>query len=372
MDKFLQVLGVQGEHHALVIQATTPTEEGEPDWMAVMTVCDLANLNTNNIKEILKDLRKRIADKDDKVAYLGLLLLESLFKNGGKMMHQLVAHNDELVKLIGRAASSGGEKASECGRKLVLAMHLFSHGRRDLKPLQNIATPEEMAEYKKMTVTEDWRQVTGPGSQGVRSDPRSYQEISPRAPENTHVIRRDNKRETQAEPLRARIDPATVSPRQRKVPAEIQAIWDMVSSFKRLLSAAERDAQVLEEDEIHKQADELVNSRTAVNKAAGATTNSTTMSQLLELNDALNTVIGTYQRMCGRAASSSSIDGDEFKDAVPCASDSGSPVSVPRLDIEQVLGEPSPVENPDEEDEEYVFNAVAGGGINDDVPEDQR
>eukprot|EP00659_Diplonema_papillatum_P014719 gene14719-22515_t len=187
---FMSAMGLQGEFYDLVVEATTEVD-GDANWAKVIEASDVANLKQQNAKEILKDVTKRVKSADEGTRRCTLVLLESLFKNGGRSIHQLVSAADDLLRQIATIAADAKQTNAASvtqARRLVLALHLFSHGRRDLRGLSKIASSAELEEYRKNCETDDWRQVTGPGTAGIKSDPRSYQEISPRASTEPHVV----------------------------------------------------------------------------------------------------------------------------------------------------------------------------------------
>lgn len=72
-----------------------------------MEVCDMINESTDNSRDAMKAIRKRLqqnAGKNYTVVMYTLVLLETCVKNCGRAFHTLVASKDfiqDLVKMIG-------------------------------------------------------------------------------------------------------------------------------------------------------------------------------------------------------------------------------------------------------------------------------
>lgn len=72
-----------------------------------MEVCDMINESTDNARDAMKAIRKRLqqsAAKNYTVVMYTLVLLETCVKNCGRPFHSLVASKDfiqDLVKMIG-------------------------------------------------------------------------------------------------------------------------------------------------------------------------------------------------------------------------------------------------------------------------------
>ena len=360
MDRLLKAIGVLGEFNELVVAATIPAEDGGLDvnWEKVLEICDLMNLTIQNGRELLKTIRKRLTNTDKNICYLTLVVVETMIKNGGRSFHMLLSSTPDLLKEISIIAASSEDHISvEHARKLVLALSLFSHGRRELKGFTAMATHTELAEYRKTTITEDWRTVTGPGTAGIKSDPKSYQEISPRAPPETHVVRTSEPREVPPEGLHARVDPVVISPR-RDLPDEIRKIWTDVNLLKAKLLDINRGRECTETafESLTSLADDIRNGRCKVTEAASHSTNTSQLTYLLELSDTLNATLGEFDRFVtiyqtGESNNKNSEDSDEtedFLDATP--REDSTPSAAPqtasdsniRLDLEQVLNRPTP------------------------------
>ncbi|XP_074311869.1 TOM1-like protein 6 [Silene latifolia] len=74
-----------------------------PDWSINMEICDLCNSNHWMAKDMLKSVKRRLQHKNPKVQLLTLTLLETMVKNCGEYIHFQIAERkilDELIKIV--------------------------------------------------------------------------------------------------------------------------------------------------------------------------------------------------------------------------------------------------------------------------------
>ncbi|KAJ8506490.1 hypothetical protein OPV22_007376 [Ensete ventricosum] len=74
-----------------------------PDWTMNMDICDNINNDQWQAKEVLKAVKKRLQNKNSKVQFLALTLLETIIKNCGEYVHFQVAERkilEEMIKIV--------------------------------------------------------------------------------------------------------------------------------------------------------------------------------------------------------------------------------------------------------------------------------
>uniref|UniRef100_A0ACD5W268 Uncharacterized protein n=1 Tax=Avena sativa TaxID=4498 RepID=A0ACD5W268_AVESA len=74
-----------------------------PDWAVNLEICDSINADIWQTKDVVKAVKKRLQNKDPKVQYYALTLLETMMKNCGEYVQFEVAEQhvlQEMVKII--------------------------------------------------------------------------------------------------------------------------------------------------------------------------------------------------------------------------------------------------------------------------------
>ncbi|KAF8775458.1 hypothetical protein HU200_004883 [Digitaria exilis] len=74
-----------------------------PDWAVNLEICDILNADVWQTKDVVKAVKKRLQNKDPKVQFFALTLLETMMKNCGEYVQFEVAEQhvlQEMVKII--------------------------------------------------------------------------------------------------------------------------------------------------------------------------------------------------------------------------------------------------------------------------------
>jgi hypothetical protein len=74
-----------------------------PDWALNLELCDIINSDPLQARDVVKAVKKRLANKSPTVQLLALTVLETLIKNCGDNVHQQIAEKDvlnEMVKIV--------------------------------------------------------------------------------------------------------------------------------------------------------------------------------------------------------------------------------------------------------------------------------
>ncbi|KAJ1286010.1 hypothetical protein BS78_03G321100 [Paspalum vaginatum] len=74
-----------------------------PDWAVNLEICDILNADVWQTKDVVKAIKKRLQNKDPKVQFFALTLLETMMKNCGEYVQFEVAEQhvlQEMVKII--------------------------------------------------------------------------------------------------------------------------------------------------------------------------------------------------------------------------------------------------------------------------------
>lgn len=84
---------------SLVEKATSDMLAG-PDWAMNMEICDIINIEPGHAKDSVKAVKKRLGNRNPKVQLLALVVLETMIKNCGDIVHHHVAAKDVLHDMV--------------------------------------------------------------------------------------------------------------------------------------------------------------------------------------------------------------------------------------------------------------------------------
>ncbi|XP_019417346.1 PREDICTED: target of Myb protein 1-like isoform X1 [Lupinus angustifolius] len=83
----------------LVARATSDMLIG-PDWALNIEICDVLNRDPGQAKDVVKGIKKRIGSRNSKTQLLALILLETIVKNCGDIVHMHVAERDVIQEMV--------------------------------------------------------------------------------------------------------------------------------------------------------------------------------------------------------------------------------------------------------------------------------
>eukprot|EP00899_Mesostigma_viride_P021079 jgi/Mesvir1/28973/Mv17747-RA.1 len=99
----------QKDATSALVEAATSELLTAPDWGPTMEICDYVNRSSNDeVKEVVKALKKRLGHKSPKVQLLALTVLGTCVKNCGPTFHHYLAHKDvlpEMTKIVLKRSS---------------------------------------------------------------------------------------------------------------------------------------------------------------------------------------------------------------------------------------------------------------------------
>ncbi|KAL0922525.1 hypothetical protein M5K25_006515 [Dendrobium thyrsiflorum] len=78
-----------------------------PDWTMNIDICDAINTDPLQAKDFVKAVKKRLQNKNPRVQFLALMLLETMIKNCGDFVHFQVVDREilqEMVKIVRKTA----------------------------------------------------------------------------------------------------------------------------------------------------------------------------------------------------------------------------------------------------------------------------
>ncbi|KRT85338.1 SH3 domain-containing protein [Oryctes borbonicus] len=113
------IFGGSTKHDADVEKATDAQSSTE-DWAVIMDICDKAGKNTEEAKNYLKVIMKRLSNADPHIALLAVTLLDACVKNSGKTFHLEIASRDfenEYIRLLTKSHPKVVQKLKESLKK---------------------------------------------------------------------------------------------------------------------------------------------------------------------------------------------------------------------------------------------------------------
>lgn len=98
------------------VEKATTEKNVEEDWGLIMSICDKAGQTSDDAKNYLKAITKRLYNSDPHIAMKAVTLLDACVKNSGKTFHIEVASRDfenDFTKLMTKAHPTVSKKLRE-------------------------------------------------------------------------------------------------------------------------------------------------------------------------------------------------------------------------------------------------------------------
>lgn len=114
------LFGVSNDVIIEEVEKATTEKNVEEDWGLIMSICDKAGQSSDEAKNYLKAITKRLYNPDPHIAMKAVILLDACVKNSGKTFHIEVASRDfenDFTKLMTKAHLSVAKKLRESLKK---------------------------------------------------------------------------------------------------------------------------------------------------------------------------------------------------------------------------------------------------------------